>query len=113
MCVCCELLAVKFFYNNNSKGSRESEAGGSGDSVPTPPITSNNAVTNITALAMSNPIANATDIATILATTIIAILVSLIAVIITPPTTIATNTNLAASTDYHQQSFYEYLLQHE
>ena len=26
---------------------------------------------------------------------------------------IATNTNLAASADYHQQSFYEYLLQHE
>ena len=26
---------------------------------------------------------------------------------------IAANTNLAASADYHQQSFYEYLLQHE
>ena len=62
---------------------------------------------------MSNPIANATNIATILATTIIAILVSLIAVIITLPTTVTTNTNLAASADYHQQSFYEYLLQHE
>ena len=61
---------------------------------------------------MSNPIANATDIATILATTIIAILVSLIAVI-TLPTTVTTNTNLVVSTDYHQQSFYEYLLQHE
>ena len=61
---------------------------------------------------MSNSIANATDIATILATTIIAILVSLITVI-TLPTTVTTNTNLAVSTDYHQQSFYEYLLQHE
>ena len=26
---------------------------------------------------------------------------------------IATNTNLAANADYHLQSFYEYLLQHE
>ena len=60
---------------------------------------------------MSNPIANATDIATILATTIIAILVSLIAVVITLPTTIATNTNLVLNHDYHIQSFYERFLQ--
>ena len=53
----------------------------------------NNAVTNTTANAN---------------TTIIRI-----AIIITLPTTIATNTNLAASADYHQQSFYEYFLQHE
>ena len=53
----------------------------------------NNAVTNITANAN---------------TTIIRI-----AIIITLPTTIATNTNLATNADYHQQSFYEYLLQHE
>ena len=62
---------------------------------------------------MSNPIANATDIATILATTIIAILVSLIAVIITLPTTIATNTNLAANRDCRVQSSYEQYLQPE
>ena len=59
---------------------------------------------------MSNPITNATDIATILATTIIAILVSLIAVI-TLPTTVATNTNLVLNHDCHIQSFYEYFLQ--
>ena len=62
---------------------------------------------------MSNPIANTTDIATILATTIIAILVSLIAVIITLPTTVTTNTNLAVNRDYRVQFSYEQYLQPE
>ena len=62
---------------------------------------------------MSNPIANATDIATILATTIIAILVSLIAVIITLPATVTTNTNLAANRNCLVQSLYEQYLQLE
>ena len=67
---------------NNSKGSRESEAGGSGNSVPHPPITSNNAATNI--IANANSISTAT--ATVHATTIVAPL----QFIITLPTTIAT-----------------------
>ena len=59
---------------------------------------------------MSNPIANATDIATILATTIIAILVSLIAVIITLPTTVTTTTYFQTSLHYLHKSLYELVL---
>ena len=95
----------KVFDCKNSKGSKESEVGESGNSVPIRPITSNNAATNT--IANANGISAAH--ATVHATTIVAPL----QFIITLPTTVATNTNLVASADYHQQSFYEYLLQHE
>ena len=96
-------VSSKVFGCKNSKGSRESEVGGSGDSVPFLPITSNNAATNT--IANANGISAAT--ATVHATAIVAPLQS----IITLPTTIATNTNLVLNHDYHIQSFYEYFLQ--
>ena len=66
---------------------------------------------------MSNPIANATSIVVILVTivhiAIVTVITTTVAVIITLPTTIATNTNLAANRDCRVQSSYERYLQPE